>query len=120
MHQFSFSKFPGGGLEFGEGPEECVIREFMEETGLQVNIIRHFYTTGFFQRSAFKATDQLVSIYYEVGTDTAMTELDLSLRDFGPEEQIQLEWVPVDQLDKGQLTFPIDQLMVDMLKQHKG
>ena len=29
---------PGGGLEFGESPEECLVREFMEETGLEVRV----------------------------------------------------------------------------------
>jgi len=27
---------PGGGIEFGESPEEAVLREFQEETGLAV------------------------------------------------------------------------------------
>jgi 8-oxo-dGTP diphosphatase len=31
---------PGGGLEIGELPNECVIREVHEETGLEVSIIR--------------------------------------------------------------------------------
>jgi 8-oxo-dGTP diphosphatase len=29
---------PGGGVEFGESPEECVAREFEEETGLDVKV----------------------------------------------------------------------------------
>lgn len=29
---------PGGGLEFGESPEECLVREFREETGLGVRV----------------------------------------------------------------------------------
>ena len=29
---------PGGGLEFGESPGECLVREFMEETGLEVRV----------------------------------------------------------------------------------
>ncbi|MDE2282402.1 MAG: NUDIX domain-containing protein [Actinomycetales bacterium] len=28
---------PGGGIDFGEAPEEALIREFAEETGLDVN-----------------------------------------------------------------------------------
>ncbi|MFN2113140.1 MAG: NUDIX domain-containing protein [Anaerolineales bacterium] len=31
---------PGGGLETGETPEECVIREMKEETGLDVEVVR--------------------------------------------------------------------------------
>ena len=29
---------PGGGLGFGESPEECLAREFVEETGLRVRV----------------------------------------------------------------------------------
>jgi 8-oxo-dGTP pyrophosphatase MutT (NUDIX family) len=32
--------FPGGGVEIGEKPEEAVIREIFEETGLKVSIVR--------------------------------------------------------------------------------
>ena len=33
---------PGGGMEEGETPEECVIREVLEETGLIVRPTMHF------------------------------------------------------------------------------
>jgi 8-oxo-dGTP diphosphatase len=33
------TKFPGGGLEFGEGTLDCVVREFKEELGLDVEVI---------------------------------------------------------------------------------
>ena len=29
---------PGGGLRFGESPGKCLVREFMEETGLRVDV----------------------------------------------------------------------------------
>ncbi len=29
---------PGGGLQFGESPGECLVREFMEETGLVARV----------------------------------------------------------------------------------
>ena len=59
-----YTKFPGGGLEFGEGTRECLKREFMEEMNLRVDIGDHIYTTDFFQMSAFNPEHQIISIYY--------------------------------------------------------
>ena len=60
-----FTKFPGGGLEFGEGTRDCLKREFMEEMNLSVEIGEHIYTTDFYQMSAFNPGHQIISIYYE-------------------------------------------------------
>ena len=35
-----FTKLPGGGLEFGEGTRDCLVREFQEETGMDINNIQ--------------------------------------------------------------------------------
>src|SRR5258707_10339978 len=59
-----YTKFRGGGLEFGEGTRDCLKREFREEMDLDVAIGDHIYTTDFFQISAFNPAHQIVSIYY--------------------------------------------------------
>jgi len=59
-----FTKFPGGGMEFGEGTRDCLKREFKEEMDLDIQVGDHFYTTDYFQISAFNPTHQIVSIYY--------------------------------------------------------
>src|SRR6188472_2351108 len=61
-----FTKFPGGGMEFGEGTRDCLKREFKEETGLDVIVGEHIYTTDYYQQSAFNPNDQIMSIYYFV------------------------------------------------------
>src|SRR3954451_3208314 len=61
-----FTKFPGGGMEFSEGTRDCLTREFKEETGLDVTVGEHIYTTDYFQISAFNKRDQIISIYYFV------------------------------------------------------
>ena len=58
-----YTKFPGGGLEFGEGTLDCIKREFQEECFIDVHSITHFYTTDFFVASAF-GPDQIISIYF--------------------------------------------------------
>ncbi|MBL8030070.1 MAG: NUDIX hydrolase [Candidatus Doudnabacteria bacterium] len=35
-------EFIGGGVEFGEDPKETIIREVMEESGLEVNVTKLF------------------------------------------------------------------------------
>src|ERR1700760_837137 len=59
-----YTKFPGGGLEFGEGTRECLKREFKEEMDLEVRVTDHIYTTDFFQMSAFNPEQQIIAVYY--------------------------------------------------------
>ena len=61
-----YTKFPGGGLEYGEGTRDCLKREFMEEMQLNVEVGEHLYTTDFYQLSAFHPDHQIISIYYLV------------------------------------------------------
>src|SRR5215470_19627527 len=72
-----YTKFPGGGLELGEGTRDCLKREFKEEMNLEVQIGEHLYTTDFYQQSAFNATQQIISIYYLV---KALEEIKVPLR----------------------------------------
>ncbi|TAD81828.1 MAG: NUDIX domain-containing protein, partial [Bacteroidetes bacterium] len=60
------TKFPGGGMELGEGTRDCLVREFMEEMNLRVSVGEHLYTTDSFEVSAFNADYQIVCIYYWV------------------------------------------------------
>ena len=73
-----YTKFPGGGLELGEGTRDCLKREFKEEMDLDVEVREHLYTTDFFQMSAFRPDQQIVSIYYMV---KALEEIKAPLRD---------------------------------------
>ncbi|MBL0146317.1 MAG: NUDIX domain-containing protein [Chitinophagaceae bacterium] len=72
------TKFPGGGLEFGEGTRDCLKREFLEEMNLRVEVGNHIYTTDYFQVSAFNPSHQIISIYYYV---TALEEITVPLRE---------------------------------------
>src|SRR5690606_12478015 len=40
-----YTKFPGGGLEYGEGTRDCLLREFMEVMTLRIEVGDHIYTT---------------------------------------------------------------------------
>ena len=122
------TKLPGGGLEFGEGTRDCLKREFQEETGLDVSIGNHIYTTDFFQLSAFNPKDQIISIYYYVhSNETINLSTKTSVFDFAPEqisdpngESEVFRWIEWNELHPDSMTLPIDKLVIALLKEtHK-
>jgi len=113
IKDFSFTKLPGGGLEFGEGTLECLKREFQEETALEVRIVRHFYTTDFFQVSAFNENHQVVSIYYVVESDGLDEPIPITSQETGQE----FRWIKLGDLTEKDFTFPIDKNLVPRLKE---
>ena len=117
------TKLPGGGLEIGEGTRDGLAREFMEEANLEVTVGEHFYTTDFFQISAFNNTDQIISIYYLVHSDKTETVLTKEKPfDFLPDQVADvkgtaehLRWVPIDELTEENMTLPIDKVAIKLL-----
>jgi 8-oxo-dGTP diphosphatase len=118
---YQFTKFPGGGLELGEGLIDGLKREFMEECNAEVEVLNHFYTTDFYVKSAFNDS-QIISIYYWVKN---LSNLDLNFKtkvfDFdGTGEVLQaFRWVPLADLKVEDMTFPIDQHVVKLLNKQK-
>jgi 8-oxo-dGTP diphosphatase len=112
------TKFPGGGLEFGEGTIACLKREFIEETGQDVGILNHFYTTDWFVRSAFDSQSQILSIYYEVAFESSPAfGLTSHKFDFPPgDADCQVfRWINLEDLSREEFNFPIDQKVAEML-----
>jgi 8-oxo-dGTP diphosphatase len=113
------TKFPGGGLEFGEGTIDCIKREFMEETKMEVEVVEHFYTTDFFQQSAFQKNHQIISIYYLVKSLFAFDVL-IKQKIFDFERKLEQEqnfrWIPMNKISKDDFTFPIDKRVGEMLQ----
>lgn len=121
-----YTKFPGGGLEFGEGTKECLVREFMEEMNLPVSCGDHIYTTDHFQLSAFNPDHQIISIYYSV---TPLEEIKAPLRnkpfDFDAEqlsiykEKGEIETfrlIAWDEFSSDSVTLPIDKIVASLIK----
>ncbi len=107
----NFTKFPGGGLEFGEGMIDCLKREFQEEFKLEIEVGELFYLTDFFQVSAFSENDQVISVYYLIQADLAILDQRTNNRT-GEEE---LHWAKLSQVTEDLFTFPIDKIVVQKL-----
>lgn len=123
------TKFPGGGLEFGEGTRDCLQREFMEEMNLKVEVGHHIYTTDYFQMSAFNPEHQIISIYYFA---TALEEIKVPLRekpfDFDEaqmkiyEEKKETEtfrFINWEQFSSESVTLPIDKIVASFIKEKR-
>lgn len=121
-----YTKFPGGGLEFGEGTRDCLKREFKEEMDLEIRVGDHIYTTDYFQMSAFNPAHQIISIYYYAH---ALEPIKVPLRqmpfDFD-EQQLAvykergetetfrfIEW---NDFSEASVSLPIDKTVAQMLK----
>ncbi len=116
------TKLPGGGLEFGEGTIECVIREFKEELNLDIEVVSHFYTTDFFVNSAFSRNNQVISIYYKVKAiskhdfKVSKTVFDFVEKTEGAQS---LRWISLDTVSENDFTFIIDKRVGEMLSSYK-
>lgn len=112
-----FIKFPGGGVEHGEGLADALKREFMEECLTLIDIERHFYTTDFYVKSAFN-NSQIISVYYVVKN---LTPLSLSFKttpyDFDVDGEVMqaFRWVKISDLTEEDVTFPTDKHVVKLL-----
>ncbi|PLX25446.1 MAG: NUDIX hydrolase [Salinivirgaceae bacterium] len=116
----SMTKFPGGGLEKGEGTIDCLKREFLEELNQPIHNIRHFYTTDFYQKGLFYENMKLISIYYMVDlTPPLAFKVSDKPFDFDPksENPQSFRWESIVNLKSEDLTFPIDRVVMDKLKQ---
>ena len=102
-------KFPGGGLEFGEGVLDCLHREFEEELNLKITNLTHLYTQEDFMVSKFRESEQLLTLYY---TADIVDENDLIIRDACIEK---IEWISLD-TEENPFPLPVDKIVFDLLK----
>jgi 8-oxo-dGTP diphosphatase len=101
-------KFPGGGLDWGEGTIDCLKREWKEELDIDIEIVQHFYTTDFFQASAFDDS-QVISIYYLI----TATLPDVIVNHVPAERTY---WMDLEGVSSDTFTLAIDKKVGEMLQ----
>jgi len=121
-----YTKFPGGGLEFGEGTRDCLKREFKEEMDLEVEIGEHLYTTDFFQMSAFNSSHQIISIYYAakalepIKAPLRTTPFDFDDREMEiykkTSETETFRFIDWNLFSAETVTLPIDKVVAELVK----
>lgn len=116
----AFTKFPGGGLEFGEGLKDALEREFQEEFQLKAVVGELFYVNDFLQLSAFNPEAQLISFYFYVEIEKralkSITKEKITLVSEGE----QLRWVALSELTPEMLEFAIDKVVAEKLTGNKS
>ncbi len=111
-----FTKFPGGGLEYGEGLIEGLKREFVEECNVEIEVVKHFYTTDFFVKSAFNDS-QIISVYYLVKNVSTLNLMFKTVQfDFDGEGDVlqSFRWINLADLTEDDVTFPTDKHVVKL------
>jgi 8-oxo-dGTP pyrophosphatase MutT (NUDIX family) len=114
------TKFPGGGLNFGEGPVDCLKREFLEELDTEILEYEHYYTTEFFQPTTLLPSEfQLINVYYLVKVKKPYrfrtTEKKYDFPEVADGAQC-FRWVRIEELSEEEFTFPIDKYLLKKIK----
>lgn len=111
-----FTKFPGGGMEYGESFQQTLIREFQEEIGIDIEVGNLFYFNEFFQDSAFHANVQLISFYYAVYYKNWQEIAVVAQKQLMTTDTEQQRWISLSALNEADFTFPIDKIVARKLK----
>lgn len=113
----AFTKFPGGGLEPGEGLRDALNREMKEELGLLVSECSLYYVNDFYQPSAFNPAQQIISFYYLVSLSGVPTPEMITEERWNQTYTVRFHWEKISALQPEHLTFPVDREVLTKLQQ---
>ncbi|MHA1270736.1 MAG: NUDIX domain-containing protein [Candidatus Helarchaeota archaeon] len=99
--------FPGGYIELGESPEEALIREVKEETGLNISICKK---VGVYDKPGRDPRGLLITTAYICIISDDISHIMCS------EESTSVELIPIEELEKIDLAFDHEDILKDAIK----
>ena len=109
-------KFTGGGVKWGEGHSEALIREFKEELNLAIRVEGNIYFNDFAVESVIDSRIQVHSFFYIVKNIEKMNFSTDPTIQIPHEDGERFVWYNIDDLEEGILTFKIEQQAFKALK----
>ncbi|MEN9638920.1 MAG: hypothetical protein RLZZ262_788 [Bacteroidota bacterium] len=112
IRNHTYTKLPGGGVEWGEGIADAAHREAKEELGCAITLHQQYYFTDYYLPSLFRSTDQVVALYYTASLiEGQHLENQLRFPAVDGSEQY-FEWVKISELEPTEFTLASDRIVL--------